>query len=107
MAQSILDIVTKNIEKPHIADNMHKTSVKKHEGNKCKSLLAESEVCGNLRNRVSCRYKTIYVSEAIKVLSLGNLNQKTDYIDGNERVRNNRIIFRWYGVSNWKHLMLF
>ena len=81
MAQTILDIVAENIQKPHISQDMHKASMKKHEGEECKSLLAECEVGRYLRNRISCRDKAVNVGKPVKILSLGNLNQKTDNID--------------------------
>jgi hypothetical protein len=50
MAESIFNVVTEDIKRPHVADEMPKPTMEKHKGEKRKDLLERREISADLGN---------------------------------------------------------
>ena len=71
MTQSIFYIVPKDIEKPHITQEVQEPTVQEHKGEKREHLLAGGEIRCDLRFSISGRDKPVEINEFLETLPLG------------------------------------
>ena len=103
MAESIFDIVTKDVKGPHIAEQMPETPMEKHKGYERKNLLWSCKISADLGNGIPSRDKAINIDKFLQSDPLSNLIEENDDIDTDDGVVDNRIIFSWYGVAQGNH----
>ena len=65
MTQMILDIVSENIQRPHVAEQMPESAMKEHEREKRKNLLGGRKIRSDLGNGVTGGDKPVNVNKAI------------------------------------------
>ena len=102
-AESILDVVTENIEGPHVADQMPEPSMEKHKGKKRKNLLESCKISADLGNGIAGRDETIDVDKSLQTDLLSELVKENDNIESDDGDVDNRVIFSWYGIAQGDH----
>ena len=80
MAESVFNIVSEDIEEPHVHYNMKESSMKKHGTQKRKVLLEPGKVSGQLWIRVSERDNAIEIKGLFQMGTLSELPQKDNDI---------------------------
>ena len=70
MSQPIFNIVPKDIEEPHVTQEVEETAVQEHKGEKGENLLDGGEIQCDLRFSISGRDKPVEIDEFIELLSL-------------------------------------
>ena len=102
-SQAVFDIVAKDVERPHISQEMQKTSVKKHEGYEGKHLLEGCEIGTDVRDGVAGRYQSIGIDKTIHFIPQRHLEQKHNHIDTDKSRVYHREISGRIDVSNGDH----
>ena len=101
--KSILDIVSENMEKPHISQDVEESSVKKHGSQERESLLEGREFCREAWIGVSNGKDTIEGECFLKAWPLRKLPEKSQHVDNDDRDIDYRKMLRPYGISNGDH----
>jgi hypothetical protein len=66
MTEPVFNVISEDIEKPHVHDDMKESSVKEHGGQKRESLFESGKVNGNLRVGISEGYHSIKVENFLQ-----------------------------------------
>jgi hypothetical protein len=61
----VFDIVTKDVERPHIAEEMKNTSVQKHEGNQREKLFFQCKMERYAGNEIAGRHQTVLIHKLV------------------------------------------
>ncbi|VTR65990.1 hypothetical protein DESC_40021 [Desulfosarcina cetonica] len=102
-SQSIFDIVAEDVEKPHVADQVHEPAMQEHEGEKGDQFLAGRKVGGNLRIGEFGRHQPVEQQVMVTAAALGQLQQKAYDIDADDGVVDHRHPPGRCGVANGDH----
>jgi len=73
VAEPVFDVISEDIEKPHIHDNMEESSMKKHGSQKREILLEPCKVSSESRIGVSEGYNSIEVKGLFQSWTLSEL----------------------------------
>ena len=93
MAQAIFDVVSENIKRPHVAEQMPEAAMQKHKWQEWKKLIRGAEINADLRIWIARRHQAENIYETIPVDAQWQLKQENEYIDADEDVVDDRIIF--------------
>ena len=107
MAELIFNVVTEDIKRPHVAQDVPDPPMKEHEGYERKHLLETRKIGADLGYGIPGRDKTVDVDKFIQLRPQGQLIEENDNIDADYGVIDNRIIFRRDGVTQGNHFTRF
>jgi hypothetical protein len=102
----IFNVVSENVQKPHVAEKMPEAGVEEHEREKRDDLLPCAEISGNLGYRVPRRHKAVGVDEPIEPRPLQQLNQEEEHIGGDDQGIGDRKVPGPVAVANGYHVLL-
>ena len=91
VAEPVFDVISEDIEKPHIHDNVKESSMKKHGSQKREILLKPCEVSREPRIGVSEGDNPIEIKGFFQSGTLSELPQKGKHIENNDG-----------DIDNWK-----
>ena len=103
MTQSILDVVSKYIKRPHIAEEVPETAMQKHERDERKQLVKSRKIGTDLGNRIAGRHQAVYVEKTILSGAERQLEKENNDIDGDDGVVDDRVVFCANGVTYGNH----
>jgi len=103
MAESIFDVVTEDIERPHVAEKMPEPPMEKHEGKERENLLEGCKIGADLGNGIPGRDKAVDIGKLLHPDLLRKLIKENDNIDNDDGVVDNRVIFSRYSVAQGDH----
>ena len=65
-SQTVLHIISKDIERPHIPQNVPEAAMEEHIRNQTEQLLAKGEISRHMGNRVAGWYQAVCIHKSIK-----------------------------------------
>jgi hypothetical protein len=84
MAKPVLDVISEDVEKPHVSEDMEKSPMKKHGGHKREPLLECGKLCRDRWIGISYGDNTIEGKSLFQIGALEELPDKGDDIEANE-----------------------
>jgi hypothetical protein len=103
MAEPVFDVISEDIEKPHIHDYMKESSVEEHGSQKREILLEPGKVGRESWIGVSEGYDSIEIEGIFQIGALSELPEKGKHIENNDDDINDRKGLRSKSVSNGNH----